>query len=172
MPAKRVEGPTLGDMAISDPNTTPPPPEAGPEAGPETGPESGRGPHPSQGAEEAGTALTWVTLLARWTDFARASAGFPRVGEGARWRASVAPVIGLQAVTFALGDLPRLDEGERRVGLDLAETLIERHERELAQAWRGVESPVGLAAIVADARGALALATRLSAEEVGGDGSE
>jgi hypothetical protein len=104
--------------------------------------------------------LDWAALLAHWTAFARSSLALPRGAEGDRWRAAVAPIIGLQAVTFALGDLGRLRESddERALALDRAEVLIRRHADELAAIWPGQALHPELTAIVADARAALAAA--------------
>jgi hypothetical protein len=104
------------------------------------------------------TGLTWAVLLGRWTDFARAAVALPRDADGNRWRASVAPVIGLQAVTFALGDLDRLEPSERALGLDRAEMLIRRHARELHEHWRGLPMHEELTRLIGDARAALASA--------------
>lgn len=113
--------------------------------------------------------LTWPALLAHWTAFARSSVALPKNAEGDRWRAAVAPIIGLQAVAFALGDLDRLDEspgatgdtepdGERALALDKAEILINQHAGELARLWPGEPLHPELASLVADARAALQLA--------------
>ena len=104
------------------------------------------------------TGLTWAVLLGRWTDFARAAVALPRDADGDRWRASVAPVIGLQAVTFALGDLDRLEPAERALGLDRAEVLIGRYSGELHEHWRGVPMHGELVRLIEDAMAALASA--------------
>lgn len=95
-------------------------------------------------------------MLGRWTDLARASLALPRGAEGDRWRAATPGIIGLQAVTYALGDLAALSAEERAVGIDRAEILIRRHEAELAALWDGSDMHPELAALVADARAALA----------------
>jgi hypothetical protein len=103
--------------------------------------------------------MTWPALLAHWTDFARASIALPRNSEGDRWRAAVAPIIGLQAVTFALGDLGRLGSGEERaLALDRAAILIDRHGAELAALWPGQPLDPHLTGLIADARACLAAA--------------
>lgn len=48
--------------------------------------------------------LTWAVLLARWTEFARSAVALPKEGEAGLVRQSVADIITLQAVWFALGD--------------------------------------------------------------------
>ena len=69
-------------------------------------------------------ALSWTALLTRWIDFARASVAIPESSEGPRWRESVAPVVNLQAVTFALADLDELAEVDRPFALDRAAVLM------------------------------------------------
>lgn len=97
-------------------------------------------------------ALTWTGLLARWIEFARSSVALPNDAEGERWRSSVAPIITLQAVTFALGDLDRLPAEERPLARDKAEMLIEQHVGQLEVIWRGVSLPPMLLELVEDAR--------------------
>ncbi|HYE02951.1 MAG TPA: hypothetical protein VD963_06925 [Phycisphaerales bacterium] len=126
---------------------------------------------PSAGADAPGqAALTWAALLAHWTDFARASLALPAGAEGDRWRAAAAPIIGLQAVTFALGDLDRLagadhaGAGERAVALDRAEVLVRRHGRELEALWAGSEMPALVRELADDARAALEAARHAGVE--------
>jgi hypothetical protein len=104
------------------------------------------------------SALTWTALLARWTEFARASVAFPRDSEGDRWRASVAPVIGLQATTFALAEVEGLSTDERSFGLDRAGLLVRTHAGDLHAVWRGEPMPDALREVVDDAQRALTLA--------------
>lgn len=118
---------------------------------------------PSEGPIPDGEALdasrmSWAVLLARWTAFAGSAVAFPKDATGARWRASVAPSIGLQAVTFALADLERLAAPDVPLALDRAEMLIHRHASELHDAWRGEHLHAGLASLIEDARSALAAA--------------
>jgi hypothetical protein len=124
-------------------------------------------PHPSRPASASDTTpaqrhLTWATLLARWTDFARASVALPTDGEGGRWRASVAPIIGLQAVTFALGESGLLPPDERAVALDRGALLVARYAAELAAAWGSCPLPGEVVALVEDARSALEAARLLA----------
>lgn len=104
------------------------------------------------------SALTWAALLARWTEFARASVSFPRDETGERWRASVAPVIGLQAVAFALSEVDSLGPDERALGLDRAGVLVRTHAGDLHAAWRAAAMPDALREVVDDAHRALTLA--------------
>jgi len=120
----------------------------------------GESDHPSIRPDQ----LTWAVLLARWTDFARSAVALPKDGEGGRVRESVAPMIGLQAIVFALGEVHRLPASERSLGLDRAEVLIARHVRELHDAWRGHAMPRELQILISDARGALAAARAFGTE--------
>jgi len=99
--------------------------------------------------------LTWTVLLGRWVEFAKASVALPADDEGARWRGSVAAVINLQAVTFALGDLGRLGSEERALGRDKAEVLIRENAGVLEGVWRGEVMPGSLMELCGDAREAL-----------------
>ncbi|MEL7472178.1 MAG: hypothetical protein AAGK04_02590 [Planctomycetota bacterium] len=100
-------------------------------------------------------ALTWATLLARWTDLARAAVSLPHDGEGGRWREAVAPIIGLQAITSALRELHALPDDERSLGLDRAEMQIRSDAATLHEIWRGEPLPEALVEILDDARDAL-----------------
>lgn len=113
-------------------------------------------------------ALTWATLLAHWTDLARSALALPDTPDGDRWKGAVAPIIGLQAVTHALAELDRLTPEERPLALDRAESLIDRHERELRTIW--AEDPLDerLDEIVRDARAALAAAASFGLEWTAG----
>ncbi|MBL0920558.1 MAG: hypothetical protein IBJ10_00335 [Phycisphaerales bacterium] len=99
--------------------------------------------------------LTWAALLARWVDFARASVGLPATEEGDRWRQSVAPIVSLQAVTFALSEIGELTRVEAALGLARADVLIEGARSDLARIWAGEPTHPELAALVADADAAL-----------------
>lgn len=104
-------------------------------------------------------AMTWAALLGRWTEFAKSSVALPTDGAGGRWRRVIAPVIGLQAVTHALGELHLVeDPAERSVGLDRAELLIRTHAGEIHDAWSDEPLPVELAELITDARSMLELA--------------
>lgn len=113
-----------------------------------------------------GSDLTWPALLAHWTQFAQSSLALPKTAEGDRWRAAVPAIIGLQAVTFALGDLDRLADassggaagGERALALDKSDMLIRKHAAELHELWRGEPLHAELDSLVSDARAALAAA--------------
>lgn len=107
-------------------------------------------------------AMTWAALLAKWVEFAGAAAALPEAGSGARWRKAVAPIIALQAVTHAVGELHELDAEERAVGLDRAEIMLRERERELRMIWAEEPLPVALVELIDDARTAID-AARVSA---------
>ena len=75
------------------------------------------------------TSLTWAALLSRWMDFARAGVSFPDDHEGRAWRESIASIIRLQAVTFALGEIDRLPTDEQLLAIDKSELLIAQSNR-------------------------------------------
>lgn len=102
----------------------------------------------------------WTTLLAHWTQFAKAASILPPGSEGNRWRASVAPALGLHAIAMALAELHRLAPADRPLALDLAQVGIDRHASALARAWSGADLPPRLAELIADANAALASAPR------------
>lgn len=109
-------------------------------------------PEPSLGAD----GLTWAVLLGGWVDFARSALALPDDQGGRALRGSVADIIGLQAVWFALQHLDELDADERGLGIARAEVLIERHAQAVAERWRGVELPGELVRLIEDAREVLA----------------
>jgi hypothetical protein len=108
--------------------------------------------------------LSWSVLLARWTEFAQASLALPRDQEGGRWRAAVAPIIGLQATAFALADLGRLAPGDRPLALERAEAGIRASAAEIHALWAGEPLPESIAEIIDDARAALRLAASAGSE--------
>lgn len=89
------------------------------------------------GRDEASRVLTWAALLGKWTELARASVAFPKTSEGAKWRKSVPDLIGLQAITHALGELDLLRAEERGLALDRAAVGIETHAANLAGLFAG-----------------------------------
>ena len=56
-------------------------------------------------------------LLAKWTDFAKASVALPEGGEAGRIKQAVPALIGLQGVTAALDEVDQLAPNERAAGL-------------------------------------------------------
>ena len=99
-------------------------------------------------------ALTWTGLLTQWVKFAQASLTLPNDATGDRWRSSVPAIINLQAVTFALADLDRLDANEHALALDKAEMLIRASQRGLGQTWQS-NLPSQVEEILLDAHAAL-----------------
>lgn len=97
--------------------------------------------------------LTWAVLLGRWIEFARSAMALPIEGDGLKLRDSVADIIMLQAVWFALTQMDDLDSQERLLGLDRAEVLIDRHAGALAARW-GDAIPPRLVELIADVRAA------------------
>ncbi|MHB1156547.1 MAG: hypothetical protein ACYC26_06885 [Phycisphaerales bacterium] len=79
--------------------------------------------------------LTWASLLARWIEFAQSAVALPDDATGRAWKRAVPPIIGLQAVTMALGEVDQLGTDQRALGIDRANILIERHTKELLAAF-------------------------------------
>jgi len=98
--------------------------------------------------------LTWAALLGRWIDFARSAVALPDDAEGRAWKAAVPDIIGLQAVTMALGEADELDADERALGLDRARVLIDRHVTNLTHLFGEALHPK-LEEMIDDARAAL-----------------
>lgn len=85
------------------------------------------------GRDDATRVLTWAALLGKWTELARASVAFPKTSQGAKWRKSVPDLIGLQAITHALGEIELLREEEQGLALDRAALGIETHAANLVE---------------------------------------
>ncbi|MCC6969147.1 MAG: hypothetical protein IT434_02910 [Phycisphaerales bacterium] len=85
------------------------------------------------GRDDATRVLTWAALLGKWTELARASLAFPKTSQGAKWRKSVPDLIGLQAITHALGEFDLLREEEQGLALDRAALGIETHATNLVE---------------------------------------
>lgn len=79
--------------------------------------------------------LTWAALLGRWIEFAQSAVALPDDAAGRAWKQAVPPIIGLQAVTMALGEVDQLAPDQRALGIDRANILIERHTKELRDAF-------------------------------------
>ena len=103
--------------------------------------------------------VTWTTLLGHWTDLVKAGEGLRRAADfdadAARWRDSIPEVITLQAITFALGDVDRLDASDRGLARDRAGIGIEAASGVLESVWEGVSIPGGLLEIADDAAHAM-----------------
>lgn len=112
---------------------------------------------------QAERAETWAALLARWTAFARAAVALPETPDAERWRRAVVPIITLQAVVHALGEVHLLAEGERGVAVDRAGVLVREHAAGLVRAWGNEALPESLLDLVGDARAAHAAAAAMGA---------
>lgn len=122
-------------------------------------------PLPSSAGPEGGSPrAAWAMLLAHWTEFARSALALPEGGEAGLWKASVAPIIGLQALSLAAAEIHLLDPQDRALAMDMGELLVRRHAAELNAIWSGVEMPEKLVALIADARRAVVQAQSLGLE--------
>jgi len=115
-------------------------------------------PHESDQDPFSAQKMTWAALLARWVEFARSALALPDDEDGNRMRQSIADIITLQAVWFALAEINQLNNKERALGLDRAEILIEDHSRALMDRWQD-QLPQALVQLISDARQRLAEAT-------------
>jgi len=105
--------------------------------------------------KDAQQILTWAVLLSRWTDFARSAVALPKVGESGKIRRAVPAIIGLQAVTYALAEVPILPAQEQGVARDRAQVLINKYAAELAGIWEAQPIPAPVAESLDDARASL-----------------
>ena len=103
--------------------------------------------------------LTWAALLARWVEFARSAVALPDNPPGRRMRQSIADIIVLQAVCFALGELDQLPVDQRALGMDRAEVLIDKHSEAIMTRWGDEPLPTALNELIDDARAALGSAS-------------
>jgi hypothetical protein len=101
--------------------------------------------------------LTWTVLLSRWMEFAKSSVALPKTGESGRVRRAVPALIGLQAVTYALAEVPILPPDEQSFAKDRAEILIKKHAAELHAIWEGEPLPPAIEECVSDAMASLAV---------------
>ncbi len=109
-------------------------------------------PSPVQGEPLDTDKLTWSVLLGRWIEFARGALALPDDQTGQALKDSVADIIALQAVWFALQHLDELDADERALGIARAEVLVDKHTQAVAARWQGAQMPGELVRLIDDAR--------------------
>lgn len=109
-------------------------------------------------------ALTWAAMLGRWVDFAKSALALPADDQGNRLRQSVADIIMLQAVWFSLKQIDELADQERRLGLDRAEVLIDKHASAIRARFNDAKLPAQIGDLVADAESQLEIARSQLAE--------
>lgn len=95
--------------------------------------------------------LTWAALLGRWVDFAKASVALPAVGDSGLLRESIVDIITIQAVWMSLQDFDELAADQRRLGLDRAGILLQKHGASLRHRW-GSHMPAELGELLSEAR--------------------
>ena len=121
-------------------------------------------PPPAGEPDPASSGVVWMGLLAHAAQLVSAASVVPPEQDGDRWRRSMPAIIGLQALTLALGwSVERGRTGDRRdlaVACDRAGILIRQHRAELAQAWGGSAIPAGIGELVDDAEKVHASANR------------
>jgi hypothetical protein len=114
--------------------------------------------------------LTWAVLLAQCTEFARSAVALPEDGEAGRHRRSVPHLITLAAITHALGQLDRLDEGEHALALDRSEIQIRDAIAALDMIWEGRDPPEAVWVFVEEAAAALGEAMGIDPDDETDDG--
>ena len=97
---------------------------------------------------------TWASLLAGWVQFAQSAVALPKDQEGDRWRDSIAPAIGLHALSMALPELYKIEPSERPLAMDKAEMGIKEHATAINTAWAAEPMPDSLIELMEDAKGA------------------
>jgi hypothetical protein len=108
--------------------------------------------------------MTWAGLLTRWTEFARGAVALPDDGEGGRWKRAVPHVIGVHAVTMAMGELDLVEDAERAAALDRAELVCREAARALNEIWRGESLPPSVEELLGEARVAFEAAANAGVE--------
>lgn len=96
--------------------------------------------------------ISWATLLSGWIQFAQQAVALPNTEEGQRWKDSVAPTIGLHALTMALGEIEKVDPEERPLAMDRSEIEIKAYVTELNAIWRSEPMPETVIELVEDAK--------------------
>ena len=96
--------------------------------------------------------MTWTVLLGRWVEFARNALALPESGQGQLLRESVADIIMLQAVWFALQHLSELSNDQRALGIDRAALLIPKHTQAIHRRWAEQTMPPTLVDLIEDVR--------------------
>ncbi|QDU32753.1 hypothetical protein KS4_07870 [Poriferisphaera corsica] len=95
--------------------------------------------------------ITWAALLGQWVEFARSAVALPSNDEGARMKDSIADVIMLQAVWFALESLSGLSTDEQALGLNRAALLIKKHKANLVSRYTEIQMPHSMSQLISDA---------------------
>ena len=111
--------------------------------------------NPPHSSENASRLLGWSAMLAKWTEFAQASLALPKDHDGPRWKACVTPIITMQAIVAALGELDQLPRGHQPVAIDAAEALLREQLAIVHEAWSGELIPDSINDLIEEARGAL-----------------
>ncbi len=99
--------------------------------------------------------LTWAVLLGRWTSFARSALALPKDAQGLRMRESIADIITLQAICMSLQEIESLEPDERRLGLERARWLVERHTKAIEARYASNFMPDGLSQLLDEAKRSL-----------------
>lgn len=110
---------------------------------------------PNIPSENAQRLLAWSAMLAKWTEFAQASVALPADHDGPCWKACVAPIITMQAIVAALGELAQLPRAHRPVAADAAESLLREQLKLVHEAWSGELIPESITELIEESRQAV-----------------
>ncbi len=119
---------------------------------------------PSEPSENASRLLGWSAMLAKWTEFAQASVALPKDQDGPRWKACVPPIISMQAIVAALGELDQLPRAHRPVAIDAADELLREQLVLVHEAWSGELIPESISDLIEESRQAVFDARHLGLE--------
>jgi len=119
---------------------------------------------PSEPSENASRLLGWSAMLAKWTEFAQASVALPKDQDGPRWKACVPPIISMQAIVAALGELDQLPRAHRPVAIDAADALLREQLVLVHEAWSGELIPESISDLIEESRQAVFDARHLGLE--------
>ena len=108
--------------------------------------------------------LDWSVMLAKWTEYAQAAAALPAGAEGPRWRHCVSPIITMQALIAALGEMDELPRAHRSVLVDAAAALLHIQLEVIHEAWSGELIPDSIGELIHESQQAVADAQRLGTE--------
>lgn len=98
----------------------------------------------------------WTALLAHAMQLAKAARAWSGSAQGERMRESVAPIVQLQAVSIAMGQLGGMASSHRSYARDQADVLLQRACESLREIWRGEPMPDAVLQAMSDARHSIA----------------
>jgi hypothetical protein len=100
--------------------------------------------------------LTWAVLLNQWMNLARGAMALGPDQQSQALRKIVPDIIMFQAVWYTLTDITKLEMTEQKLGCLRAQWLIDRHEKQIRDAWPDPQLPAKLEELIRSAKDALA----------------